>query len=116
MHQDFVALYERWRQKAELFRQHGHEATARTYEVCSGELEAVLREGEEELLDLQEAARDRLQLGSPRASGARREDPERRPPQRAEDPARRPAEEAKGRGAAATRGQRRRADGWKFAR
>jgi len=58
MQQDFVALYHRWREKAELFRQHGHEATARTYEVCSAELETALREGDEQLLDLQQAARE----------------------------------------------------------
>ena len=57
MHQEYVALYLRWREKAELFREHGHEATARTYEVCSAELEAALRDGDEELLNLQEASR-----------------------------------------------------------
>ena len=58
MRQELIALNQRWRAKAELFRAHGHEATARTYEVCSEELEAALRQGEEELLDLQEAARE----------------------------------------------------------
>lgn len=53
-----LALYGRWRQKAELFRQHGHEATARAYELCSTELEEALTAGENELLDLQEAARE----------------------------------------------------------
>jgi len=50
-------LHTRWRQKAELFRQHGHEATARAYELCSSELEAALDAREDELLDLQEAAK-----------------------------------------------------------
>ncbi len=58
MNRDLTTLNDRWREKAELFRQHGHEATARTYEVCSAELEAALRGTEEELLDLQEAARE----------------------------------------------------------
>ncbi len=58
MNRELTTLNERWREKAELFRQHGHEATARTYEVCSAELEAALRGTEEELLDLQEAARE----------------------------------------------------------
>ena len=58
MNQKFVALHVRWREKAELFRQHGHEATARTYEVCSAELETALRDGDDQLLDLQEAARE----------------------------------------------------------
>lgn len=52
-----LALHGRWRQKAELFRQHGHEATARAYELCSTELEEALCAGEDELLDLQEAAK-----------------------------------------------------------
>lgn len=50
-------LHTRWRKKAELFRQHGHEATARAYELCSSELEAALGAKEGELLDLQEAAK-----------------------------------------------------------
>lgn len=54
----FVAVYKRWRAKAELFRQHGHEATARTYEVCSAELEAALSVEDDELLDLQAASRE----------------------------------------------------------
>jgi len=58
MNHDYDALSQRWREKAELFREHGHEATARTYEVCSEELEAALRRGEDDLLDLQEAARE----------------------------------------------------------
>ncbi|MBM4185150.1 MAG: hypothetical protein FJ207_13190 [Gemmatimonadetes bacterium] len=58
MRQEYVALYQGWREKAELFRRHGHEATARTYEACSAELEAALRDGDEQLLDLQEAARE----------------------------------------------------------
>ena len=58
MRQDLIALHQRWRTKAELFRVHGHEATARTYEVCSEELEAALRRSEEELLDLQAAAKE----------------------------------------------------------
>lgn len=53
----FTVLPQQWREKAELFRQHGHEATARTYEVCSAELEAAVRDGAQELLDLKEAAR-----------------------------------------------------------
>ena len=56
MNDDLVALHGHWLQKAELFRQHGHEATARAYELCSTELEAALRAGEDQLLDLQEAA------------------------------------------------------------
>jgi hypothetical protein len=58
LHQEFTALHRRWREKAALFREHGHEATARTYEVCSEELEAALRRGEDDRLDLQEAARE----------------------------------------------------------
>jgi hypothetical protein len=58
MDETLLALHRRWRQKAELFRQHGHEATARAYELCSTELEAVLRQGQDQLLDLQEAARE----------------------------------------------------------
>ncbi len=58
MNRELTTLNDRWREKADLFRQHGHEATARTYEVCSAELEAALQGTEEELLDLQEAARE----------------------------------------------------------
>lgn len=58
MRQELIALHQRWREKAALFRVHGHEATARTYEVCSEELEAALRRGDEETLDLQEAAKE----------------------------------------------------------
>jgi hypothetical protein len=47
MHQEFVILHQRWREKAELFREHGHKATARTYEVCSEELEAHPARGRE---------------------------------------------------------------------
>ena len=53
-------LHTRWRQKAELFRQHGHEATARAYELCSGELEAALGAKEGELLDLGLISRDEV--------------------------------------------------------
>ncbi len=58
MNRELTTPKERWREKADLFRQHGHEADARTYGVCSAELEAALRGTEEELLDLQEAARE----------------------------------------------------------
>ena len=58
MNPEFNVLPQQWREKAKLFRQHGHEATARTYEVCSAELEAAVRGGAQELLDLKEAARE----------------------------------------------------------
>ena len=58
MNPEFNVLPQQWREKAKLFRQHGHEATARTYEVCSAELEAAVRGGAHELLDLKEAARE----------------------------------------------------------
>ena len=58
MNPEFTILPQQWREKAELFRQHGHEATARTYEVCSAELEAAVRGGAQELLDLKEAAQE----------------------------------------------------------
>lgn len=58
MNQKFAVLHGRWREQAELFRQHGHEATARAYELCSAELEQTLREVDDQLLDLQEAARE----------------------------------------------------------
>ena len=58
MNPEFSILPQQWREKAKLFRQHGHEATARTYEVCSAELEAAVRGGAQELLDLKEAARE----------------------------------------------------------
>jgi hypothetical protein len=56
MNDGLLALHGRWRQQAALFRQHGHEATARAYELCSGELEAALQAAQNQLLDLQEAA------------------------------------------------------------
>lgn len=53
-----LTLHTRWRQKARLFREHGHEATARAYEACSKELETALQDNEDDLLNLQEAARE----------------------------------------------------------
>ena len=70
MYYDYVALSQRWREKAELFPQHGHEAIARTYEACSAELEAAVSEGEEQLCDLQAAAREsRFSRDHPRWKG-----------------------------------------------
>lgn len=53
-----LTLHSRWRQKARLFREHGHEATARAYEACSDDLEAALNDDTDDLLNLQEAARE----------------------------------------------------------
>ncbi len=53
-----LTLRSRWRQKARLFREHGHEATALAYEACSNELEAALNDDTDELLNLQEAAQE----------------------------------------------------------
>ncbi len=53
-----LTLHTRWRQKARLFREHGHEATARAYEACSSELETALHTDADDLLNLQEAARE----------------------------------------------------------
>ena len=51
-----TTLSTRWRSRAKLFRDHADESVARAYEKCAEELDEALREQDERLLDLQEAA------------------------------------------------------------
>ena len=51
-----ATLSSRWRTRAKLFRDHADESVARAYEKCAEELDEALREEDERLLDLQEAA------------------------------------------------------------
>ncbi len=46
----------RWRNRAKDFRDHAQEPLARAYEICATELDEWLREQDERLVDLQEAA------------------------------------------------------------
>ncbi len=51
-----TTLSSRWRTRAKLFRDHADESVARAYEKSATELDEWLREQDERLFDLQEAA------------------------------------------------------------
>ena len=51
-----TTLSSRWRTHAKLFRDHAEEPLARAYEACATELEEAIRERDDRLLNLPEAA------------------------------------------------------------
>lgn len=53
-----LAVTRRWRGDAALLRKYGHADTATLTEVCAAQIEAVVREADDDLLTLRAAARE----------------------------------------------------------